>query len=341
MSSEHARRGVSVILTVLDEADNLRALLESLAAQTLLPDEVVVVDGGSTDGTLAVLENMMQDGRLRLHVLQRPGANISRGRNIAIDAAAGPIIASTDAGVRLDRDWLERLVAPLANGMARVASGFFASDPQSAFETALGAATLPEAREIDGARFLPSSRSVAFLKEDWTRAGGYPEWLDYCEDLVFDLRLLSVAGPAVFVPDAVAHFRPRTGLRSYYRQYFRYARGDGKADLWRRRHTVRYATYLIVGPALAALGLWVHPLWWGLLLAGGVAYLYTPFRRLWHQGHSLNAGARLRAWLWVPVIRVVGDVAKMLGYPAGWRWRLRERPPRWRPAPLAGRSAGR
>ena len=55
------------------------------------------------------------------------------------------------------------------------------------------------------------SRSVAFTKGAWRRAGGYPEWLDYCEDVVFDLKLRQKFGPFLFVPEAVVHFRPRGG----------------------------------------------------------------------------------------------------------------------------------
>jgi hypothetical protein len=48
----------------------------------------------------------------------------------------------------------------------------------------------------------------------------------------------------------------------------------------------------------------------------------------------LSWGERVQAILWVPVIRVTGDVAKMLGYPVGWLWRLRRLPGqpdlRWR-----------
>src|ERR1051326_5124056 len=47
-----------------------------------------------------------------------------------------------------------------------------------------------------------------------------------------------------FAPEAIAWFRPRPSLAAFFRQYYRYARGDGKADLWRARHTIRYATYL-------------------------------------------------------------------------------------------------
>ena len=130
-------------------------------------------------------------------------------------------------------------------------------DPQTPFEIAMGATVLPTLAEVDPATFLPSSRSVAFTKTAWAAAGGYPEWLDYCEDLIFDFRLREVAGPFGWAPDAVAHFRPRGSLAAFFKQYYRYARGDGKADLWRKRHAIRYATYLVALPGLLALAV-VH-----------------------------------------------------------------------------------
>ena len=59
-----------------------------------------------------------------------------------------------------------------------------------------------------------------------------------------------------WAPQAVVFFRPRTNLKSFWQQYFRYARGDGKADLWRLRHAIRYATYLLLVPALLGHALW-------------------------------------------------------------------------------------
>ena len=73
----------------------------------------------------------------------------------------------------------------------------------------MGATVLPAVDEIRPESFLPSSRSVAFTKAAWQAAGGYPEWLDYCEDLIFDFRLREVSGPFAWAPEAVAHFRPR------------------------------------------------------------------------------------------------------------------------------------
>src|SRR5438046_660918 len=131
--------------------------------------------------------------------------------------------------------------------LPEVVSGFFVPEPQSTFELAMGATVLPRVSEIDPERFLPSSRSIAFTKAAWQAVGGYPEWLDYCEDLVFDFALRR-RGAFAFAPAALVHFRPRGSLRSFFRQYYLYARGDGKAGLWPWRHAMRYATYLFALP---------------------------------------------------------------------------------------------
>jgi len=295
------------------------------------------VDGGSTDDTLAKLQTWQGSGRVPLRVLVEPGANIAQGRNTAIAAARGPVIASTDAGVDLERDWLSNLVQPFeaagaVDAAAVVACGFFVPDTRTAFETALGATTLPALKDINPQRFLPSSRSVAFPKAAWAAIGGYPEWLDYCEDLILDLRLREQGCRFVFVPDAVARFRPRSNLGAFFRQYYRYARGDGKADLWRWKHVVRYLTYLVGLPVLLWLTLTRSIGWALLLLLGAAAVLFTPYKRLLPKFSALGASERLKAILWVPVIRATGDIAKMLGYPVGlwWRWRHRREIPNWR-----------
>jgi glycosyltransferase involved in cell wall biosynthesis len=329
---------VSVVLTVLNEGESLRAVLDSLAAQSRPADEVVVCDGGSRDHTLAVLRDYAT--RPPLRVIEAPGANIAQGRNAAIRAATGDLIAVTDGGVRCEPEWLERLIAPLTttddgrlmtaavvrppSSVAHVA-GFFTSDPRTVFEIALGATTLPEAGEINPQTFLPSSRSVAFRKEVWERVGGYPEWLDFCEDVIFDLNVRRAFGPFAFVPEARVHFRPRGNLRAFARQYFQYARGDGKANLFLRQHAVRYFAYLVAAPLLMYAAITISPWLWLLGALAGLAYIRLPLRRAGPRWRALRWGDRLQVLLWIPIIRVTGDVAKMLGYPAGvwWRWRRR------------------
>ena len=338
---------VAVVVTVLNEAATIADLLDSLAAQTRLPDEVIIADGGSTDGTLEILA--AYQGPLPLRVVHVPGANISEGRNAAIRAARATIVACTDAGVRLSPTWLEHLLAPWERSShpPPAVAGFFLPDPRSTFELALAATTLPLREEIVPERFLPSSRSVAFRRETWERVGGYPEWLRYSEDVVFDLRVRSLVGDFAWAPDAVVFFRPRTSLRAYFRQYRNYAFGDGQADLWRLRHLIRYTTYLVVLPLLLLGGLYIHPLLWVGLALGVLVYARRPWWRLARMGEGFSRGQRWVAALWVPVLRAVGDIAKMVGYPQGvwWRYRHREDPRiHWRrdlPRQVGGSSGGK
>jgi glycosyltransferase involved in cell wall biosynthesis len=312
----------------LEDSATQSALTDPVNLYSYPPDEVVICDGGSSDDTVAILRTY-GDRLPGLRVLVEPGANISRGRNVAIAAAAGPIIAATDAGVRLDPRWLEKLVAPFAaKPETQAVAGFFLPDPQSAFETAMAATVLPLLDEIDPHTFLPSSRSVAFTKEVWQTAGGYPEWLDYCEDLLFDFAVNAQQPdkPTAFAwaPDALVYFRPRSSLAAFWKQYYRYARGDGKADLWRKRHAIRYATYFVALPALLGHAFWgffARWLGWAGLIVGVIVYCLRPWQRLTQLGGNLSAREWAQAAALVPIIRAVGDVAKMAGYPVGLRWR--------------------
>ena len=78
---------VSVIVTVKNEGDGLRPLLDSLIDQSYFADEIVICDGGSSDNTLEILEEYKQ--YLPLKIVVAPGSNISQGRNRAVEASSG------------------------------------------------------------------------------------------------------------------------------------------------------------------------------------------------------------------------------------------------------------
>jgi cellulose synthase/poly-beta-1,6-N-acetylglucosamine synthase-like glycosyltransferase len=312
-----ARTVVSLACTVRDEADNIAALLDSMLDQSRPADEIVVNDCNSRDATATIVERYIAAGHpIRL---VRGGHNIPSGRNNAIRHACGPLIACTDAGLMLDQRWLERIVAPLERDEADVVGGFFQAAPQSLFELALGATNYRELDEIDPAKFLPFGKSVAFRKDVWEQVGGYPEWASHCEDLLFALALQRAGCRFAFAPGALVYFRPRSSLRAFAHQYFFYARGDGIANLWRRRHMLRYITYLSAALLLAASRR--RPWLLGLLGLGGYVYTRAPLRRM--RARDLTPRDLAAAAALIPLIRLVGDVSKMVGYPVGVFQRLR------------------
>jgi glycosyltransferase involved in cell wall biosynthesis/SAM-dependent methyltransferase len=316
-----SRHRVSVVATVRSEADMVEVFLEGLLAQTRRPDEIVVVDGGSTDGTVEIIERFRErEPRLRIHLA--PGASIARGRNVAIEQAAGPLVAVTDAGTVAAPDWLENLVRPLEDDAeTAVVAGFFVAGGRTWFERTLSTLITTQVEEVDPARFLPSSRSIAFRKEWWKRVGGYPEWLRHGEDVVFDFDLRRAGAKFAFVPDAVVAWHARSTLGSYFRQYFNYGRAEGRAALFPKRNAARYTAY--------AAGMWLlsrsrtEPRLLALLGVGLGIHFARFYRRLWRRPPVESVRGSVAAHAIAPVVVVVGDIAKMAALPVGMLQRLR------------------
>ena len=296
---------VSLVATVKDAAPHVGAFLASVAAQRRPPDEVIVVDGGSTDGTVEILRRAPG-----LTLIEEPGANIARGRNVAVRAAAHEVIAVSDADCVLDPAWLERLVEPLERG-ADVSMGVYRPLAGTFFEECAAAVSIKDPEEVREDTFLPSARSVAFRREAFERAGGYPEWMALGEDMYLNHRWLDLGVRMDLARDAVVGRRPRHDLVSYWRQFAGYAEHDARGGMHAGRHALRFAVYGALVVALASRRR-------GLMAAAAVAgslYASGPVRRAWRRMPS--AGRRLAALGAVPALMLVTDLAKMAGYLRG------------------------
>ncbi|MFO7654512.1 MAG: glycosyltransferase [Candidatus Krumholzibacteriia bacterium] len=260
---------VSLVITTYNEAEGIGDLLNDIAQQTRPPAELVLVDGGSTDDTVEICERLrepLQSAKVALQLVVAPGAGIAAGRNRAIAAATHEFICVTDAGCRIDRHWCERVTRPLREGRADLVGGFFRPVAHTRLQRVLAALTVAD-RPPRG--FLPSSRSVAFTRDLWRRAGCYPEWLPWGEDTLFNERCLAAGGRYLVAPDAIVHWEVRRSLSAAARQFYRYGWGDGRRRRLSFSHTLNAGT-LLVSLLLAVI---LHPAWlllfpaYGLLLA--------------------------------------------------------------------------
>ncbi len=304
----------SIVTTVRDDREALTDLLDDLAAQTRAPAELVVVDGGSTDGTLELLAGWK--GPFPLRVIEAPGANISEGRNIGIRGAANERIACTDAGCRPLPGWLEALEGA---GDADLATGIYLVDGRTPLERALAVSLYPSPDEIGddsapvrlwqrlfGRRFEAdhaTGRSMAFSKRAWEAAGGFPEDLYAGEDVAFSLAIVAAGFEARLVPTAAVRWRPRSGWASNARMYRSYARGNVRVGGDAKRHLIRLATWA-GGPLLAARGGAVGRL---LVLLGAGAYVSLPLRR------ARRARMAPREWWRIPLAIALKDLSQLAG----------------------------
>ena len=305
----------AIVATVRNEEARLEEFLASLERQTLRPDIVVVTDGGSTDGTPQRLEAFASRTSLPFRWASAPG-NRSVGRNAAIRLAEADAIACTDASV-LDPVWFERIIAPIERGEADLVAGWYELLTDRPKDRCIGLLTQYSLDQIRAADFLPSSRSVAFTRGLWERAGGYPEAFEGNEDSLFDLAVERLHPRKAFVPDAVVRWRPAASIPGVYRQYRKYAVGDGQAGIFLTTGT-RYGAYYAVysgGIVLALLGI-VWPLAWWVLLILGAAYVLVRARKI------LRAGL-LRFLPYATLLILAWDLSLMVGYAKGRLDRVR------------------
>ena len=288
---------VSVVATVLNEADDIDQLVSSLAGQVLQPAEIVIVDGGSSDGTWERLQAAKARNRALIPIrdescnLKRSPGPIARGRNVAISAASSEIIACADAGCTYPSDWLARLAAPILEDKAEYALGGSRLDPDNRTLWDLASAPFLGIKLTDEQRDKSvTARSMAFRKSLWARVGGFPETAFLGEDTLFDVAVRKIATPT-FVEKAKAFYHPRNGFRSALRQLASYARNDGVLGIRQARFARNAARCL--AEVLAALALIRTP--WPLVVVLALES-YFAFRLDW-QGLR-GASVRVLASRW-------------------------------------------
>jgi glycosyltransferase involved in cell wall biosynthesis len=285
---------VSVVATVLNEAGDIGRVVPSLLAQEPPAAEVIVVDGGSTDGTWEWLEAAhARDPRLvairdETCSLKYSAGPVSRGRNVAIQAAKWDVIACADAGCTYAPDWLKNLTAPLVAGTAEYALGGSCIDADGSTVWDVAAAPFFSIK-LDANEPTKSctARSMAFTKQLWQRIGGFSESVLVGEDTLFDLEARHTTKPA-FITNAKAFYQPHYTFRSACYNMARYALSDGQAGVRWTRLFRNAARCVLEVAALAYLRWSVIP-----LLAALVLESWHAFHRDWRYLARFGAGAVL------------------------------------------------
>jgi glycosyltransferase involved in cell wall biosynthesis len=305
---------VSIVVTVLNEGPALRRLVDDLLPQLAEGDELVLVDGGSTDGSI---EALPEHPAVWVEVV--PGAGISAGRNHGIRIARNEIVVCTDAGCVPDPGFVEgfRRAFAVADPPVLV-SGVYTASAGTALERAQALACYPQPREVRrptafvraytrlfGTGYDPRfavGRCVAFTREAWRAAGGFPEHLATGEDVSFGLAVAR-HGRVDGTTDSVVDWAQRDGLAATWRMYRSYGRasthGGNRALLV--RDGLRGLAY-VAAPLLAT-----RPAGRTAVALGAAAYLSLPVAR------AVRERAGLAAIGLLPVALATKDLGKLAG----------------------------
>ncbi len=305
---------ISVVVTVLNEEATIEALLRSLSEQSRPADEVIIVDGGSTDHTKKIVAKFGESHpQFPVRLIGKKG-NRSVGRNAGIRAAENDLIAITDAGCVPHRDWLAQLedcikTMPHEKMSNVVVAGYYDAQPTSDLEAAIVPYVLVMPDRVRPERFLPATRSMLLPKKIWEKLGGFDESLSDNEDYAFARKLIDHKLQILFAANAKVTWLPRRTLSEFWTMIFRFARGDTYSGIIRPKVLLiflRYSGFLLLMVLLNYISAGVS------LLVGFLSLLFYLFWAIKKNLRYARSG-----WYWLPVLQVISDLAVMSGSLSG------------------------
>jgi len=249
-ATNQSNHPVSLVSTVWNDLEGCQVFFRQMCEQTKFPDEIIITDAGSNDGTWEFLQAESTEIRpWNLVLLQESRCNVARGRNLAIAKSKHEIIASTDIGCEWDREWLEELVEPLfQQAEVQMVAGSWGvrlaglKGPWALTEWALKGGKHESVAE---AVTFASSRSIAYRKSVWESIGGYAEDLTLAgDDTVFGHMMnLCKIKPAA-APRIRCYWHRHDTLCGFSKENLRNFIGEGEAGIGARH-------FFLVGGRLA------------------------------------------------------------------------------------------
>jgi glycosyltransferase involved in cell wall biosynthesis len=267
---------VSVVVPMRDEREHIPAFVASLASQDLGDElEIIVADGGSTDGSAELIEEHARAAGLDLTVIATAAGSVSRGLNACIGMATGDLIVRMDCHSTYPADYLRRCARAAAETGAWNVGGVVEPRGSTAMERAVAAAMDSPFGGIGWTRHGATTERIdvdtvtfgAFSAHVFRHVGLFDEELVRNQDDELNLRIRLAGGRIVLDPSIRVSYTPRGSLRGVFRQYHGY--GFWKVPVMLKHRRVLSAR------SLAPLGL--------VLSAGGLAVLsplFGPARRL-------------------------------------------------------------
>jgi succinoglycan biosynthesis protein ExoA len=269
MTGERALPVVTVVVPMLNEKGFIESCLAGFAAQDYPLDlvDVVVVDGGSSDGSRRYVDELAAHESW-VRVVENPKRRASAAFNAGVEAAKGSIVCLFSAHGVPDRAYVRRSVEVLVETGAAGVGGRYEHEGLDPISDAVGAAMVSPFGMASPHRFASTRATVdtishpAYQREALDAVGPFDETLLRNSDYELNHRLCEMGAELVFDPSIASVYRPRGSLRALGRQFWWY--GRWKERVIRRHPTSLKARHL--APPAAVVG-----------LACGVTAL--PFRR--------------------------------------------------------------
>jgi len=215
---------VSVILLTKNSAATIQKSIESIFEQTRQPDEVVVVDGNSSDGTLDIVK------KYPVKLVSEPGSGFGHARNLGVKNASGDILFFIDSDCYAEPDWIEKTLPhfdsnPEVAGVTGRTSLWNTESAVARFLACVGGRMdMPKQRKF---MKIAPTMNLALRHAFVVEVGGFDETLIRCEDTDLTYKIGS-RHKILYEPNAVVWFKGSPSLGVASRKCVRHFTGVGQ-----------------------------------------------------------------------------------------------------------------
>jgi GT2 family glycosyltransferase len=255
---------ITVIAPMRNEVGHVDDIVADLARQDFDGEvEVLVSDGGSTDGSVERLRTAADNAGLDLRVLPNPAGWVSSGLNACIAAAHGDLLVRIDCHSHYPADYLSLCARASEETGALNVGGRCIPRGQTRMQRAIACGMSSPFGGIGWTRVAAAGRRVevdtvtygAFRPQAFAIAGSFDETLLRNQDDEFNLRLRRAGGEVVFDPRIIVFYSPRASLAELWHQYYQYGYWKVPVMLKHRQVlTARSVAPIALVTSLAALG---------------------------------------------------------------------------------------
>jgi glycosyltransferase involved in cell wall biosynthesis len=277
MENDNKRPFVSALLVTRNEKDYIRISLMSLIEQTYPKDkyEIIVIDGGSTDGTLDIIKELQDTYNTEsfsIRVVPNPKKILATGWNIGIQSAKGEYVVRIDAHSTAEKNFIEKSVETMMRVDAVCVGGKLTSKSLNGEDNVISY-VLSSPFGVGNSSFRVSENEGyadtavygLYKKDIFEKAGYFDEKMVRNQDIEMHSRIKKAGGKFYFNPEIRSTYYTRNTVMKMLKQA--YGNGQWNMVLLKKgsgalsiRHLVPFIFVLgVIGCIILGF---VHPLFW-------------------------------------------------------------------------------
>jgi len=261
---------ISVLMPVYNAQKYIKVALESILNQTFTDFEFIIINDGSSDESLKIIEGYaLQDARIK--VVNRENKGLIKTLNEGLKLAKGKYIARMDADDISLPLRFERQLQYLEEHSDCIAVGTFATLIDSDGDVIGPMGSLQRHSEIDDAHLNGKGGAIVhpsamFRRKVVLEAGGYLDDFAYAEDLELWLRLAEV-GKLANIPEALFLYRQHLGSIGYIKRLSQFESAKKAVYVACKRRSIDFSSSAFYAETMTTpelIDIYIKWGWWAL-----------------------------------------------------------------------------